>query len=421
MYEIKKMLAFLIILILLFSIASCSHQNEEAPSSMPSELPYEPEEVSDDLPVEKIVLTDNADITIPVFDLGKFTVSDEAEVIERERFIIYIEEDVVYLKELPDFIEMAMNLMEEETGLSFYTEGYAPEKLKINVVKNSNPFATKSEITVEQMDMHIYDRGYAFVFFHELSHVLQMRNGETDSMVFMEGYAKFNETKYTDMILKPNIVRSFRLHSYFNRDDSVFRDPEQCFRSFKGHEAYLYGVRIFTYIDEKYGYGKISEIIKIMGERYKEEGASTDQLVQIIKSVTSEEFFSEFRSWYRENKDIFDGSDVLDLTEYKTFNYIPLYDMSQKTYAPHVIEYSDYCILDFTDGFRYLQHFDYEIKGIYGIAESTGKHALEFYNYRDELIKIINLDNEMLDICTDGAVKIKITGDGSEIYIGPDR
>lgn len=356
-------------------------------------------------------------VEIGKLGLGRYKVAEKDLIIESERFIINIGVGVVYPIEFEAFMNEVFDVMEEETGLSFFPVGYEKEKVSITVSLDSNlAYGGISSIHVAQMDMFIYSNQSAWVYLHELHHVLQMRHCSVSSQIFMEGYATYGTY---DLEYKLSIISTFdTLGNYYKFDNELkmIENAEKYYLNATGWDAYLYGFRMAYYLETIYGPDFHSKLILKLQNDYGKINISSEQLVKELKQMTSEQLFADFVTWYDSNKLIFNkdpGNE--DLRKIDTYHLLPKLFINNNVYNAIGFIYDKEVIIDFKEGFGYLQQLGKTINGIYGYFYSDGMHTIEFYNNDDEILLTQSINKEKVTFQVPGAVKIKVTGDQSTI------
>jgi len=356
----------------------------------------------------------DSDFFVPKLAPGKYTVSQTSEIFYTDRAIIYIEPNIYYPKDFGDIVEYTLDLIEQETGLTFSTD----KQLIIQVQQKAGPYGTKSGIVIQPVDV-LPDNIYTL--FHELSHTVQYQTCDITMLSITEGFAIMNSMKMSGKSRLPSLYDVFFNMSFFDNESLMLSDPETYLTEVRGWDAYMAGFRFVYFLEEKYGDDILPKIFRKAGELYPDGGCGNSELIDIIKSQTSQYVFQEFAKWYENNRQIFVRTyPVINLENTDCLEIFPYYDDNTKIYWLPAFTYRNSITLDFTGGFSYLQHSGLKVKGILGTATSEGKHTLSFFDASDKLICTKQIDNSQVELDIYGAVKIEITGDGSVINIQPD-
>ena len=275
------------------------------------------------IPTEKLItLSGNAD--------DKF-IADEYCYAEGERVVIYFEEGVEVRGDMIKIAEQVMSELEDYTGLK-YSRNFRGNRFfpiyffepEMKIFKNVNSdfkkvniyvvdlgkslaYANDKGCVVESEDFD-FDESSWQTLYHELSHVLHMKNGVTIGSTLSEGFAIY--TKYETM--KKSKKASWSTVQYFGNDkigaDILSKENAGFQYVFDEREPnYQYGFRFVTFICETYG---DDAIIKIINDATEERFDSTiydmetenfketnEQMIKIIKRNTSDDVFVKFAEW----------------------------------------------------------------------------------------------------------------------------
>lgn len=260
--------------------------------------------------------------------------------VEGDDVILYLPKGVTVKGDMLKVTEKIMSDLSKSTGLNFdknyepdsywdvrddyYEEGYFAnvnkDNSKVNVVvlntNEGSAFASENSIVVEISD-YDYDECLHQTLYHELSHVLQFRNGADLGSVMDEGFAVYTTYKCLTELGVPN----WDAVQYFAPTDDLASDRiaggEDAFRFWIKDDVngrfpnYHYGFRFLTYLTETYGDDIYLKIMKEAGNRnfsayvYQEEGTeeynnfirNNELLKDVIKSQTSEDVFADFAAW----------------------------------------------------------------------------------------------------------------------------
>lgn len=266
-----------------------------------------------------------------------FTATSDCYV-ESDKVILFIQKGVTIKGDTLKITEKVMNDLSVTSGLTF-NENYTSEdslidwqenyfdkdsftdinknKDKINVLitKLENgeiQWANDNIALLDQNDFIFKDTQYQTIY-HELSHVIQFRNGISLGSVLDEGFATYLADKAGRTARFPiwNSVQYFYPYQF---DESIVKGGEKTFKYMYGDKDtnYQYGIRFITFLYDTYGKDAFN---RILAEATKEEFSSgwdakdengsqkrnTELLVKIIKSQTSNDVFEKFTTWYVKN------------------------------------------------------------------------------------------------------------------------
>ena len=246
-----------------------------------------------------------------------------------DRFAIWMEKGVNVPEDLPQMIEEIMTDEEEILGIQYangkYAEngdgleyyfgngfqGLAYPKDKVNILLQTY----KDDGAIECADTNeilLFDEDFdpelqsGETVYHELSHVLRLRQSPNLGQVLEEGIASYAQWK---IALKRNtpcwnmiqFVNSGSFKSGYD-EDAILKDPEQAFREANlaprsaGQIEYQYGIRFVTFLMETYG----PDVIQKLGESAAKRSFSeedNDAIIEVIREATSEDVFEQFGNW----------------------------------------------------------------------------------------------------------------------------
>lgn len=424
----KTVLVQISVLILVLFLSGCTmddNPDSRIPESDPAlQSSAGNEDLTEDISpaITKEPGTDNtsgySDNYVPELDSGKYTVSTEEVVIYTDRAIVYLEPNVFYPKNLADFVNETVEIIEQETGLSFLNDNRIGNMLYVHVQHANIPYSTEHGAFVQPMDVL---PNCIETIFHELSHTIQLQACSDIKMrTLSEGFAIVNAFRVSGKSSLPNLFDPFFNYSFFENEELMMSDPERFIMEAEGWDTYLAGFRFVYYLEEKYGKTICPRIFTRIGEMYP-DGCSNSELIEIVKSMTSEDVFHDFKEWYGSEREKFARSyPVVSLDKTGYLEVFPVYNENTKVYFMPEFTYQGSITLDFTGGFEYLQFLGHNVKGIFGTVQSEGEHTLSFYDAYGELVCTKQVSNSQIRLDTPKAVKIEITGDGSLIHIVPD-
>ncbi len=336
----KKYIGLLIILAVSVLCVACSETvteenpesevvslagNSELVENESEEVVSEEESVSPSSNALEVELSGNAE--------ESFTAEEDCYV-EGEQVIIYIQSGVTINQDVLNVTEDIMASLSETTGLSFdkkfepdsdmssrdmYFEegaftGLNEDATKVNVMivnleDGAVPWAWENNAILDDEDYDFELTGYQAIY-HELTHVLQFRNGVALGSTLDEGYATYVSAKaqQSDGIVPWSAMQYYYPYDF---DDSVIFGGESSFHhAYNDREIpYQYGFRFVSFLMDTYGE---DVYINILNEataqgfnnsydpENEEESMKEDtvQMIEIIKSQTSEDVFEQFIQWY---------------------------------------------------------------------------------------------------------------------------
>ena len=290
--------------------------------------------------------TELADYNAPE-DARKVELSGKAEdsfiaqrdcYVEGEDVVLFIEEGVTVKGDMLAITEKIMGELSEGSGKNF-EKNYTPngsydacgeyfgegvfddintdnEKIMIIIVNNPENKLVQQAFpegaVLDASDYDLEETGWQTIY-HELSHVLHLRNGEGLSSTMNEGFAAYNEDRTQRRLGLPS-WDAIQYYSGMLFDDSVIALGEEgfsCYYEVKD-DNYQYGFRFMSFLVDVYGddiFFKIVDAATADGynegydyyDRENSINADTEHLKKIIKSQTSDDVFEEFADWYEEN------------------------------------------------------------------------------------------------------------------------
>jgi len=257
---------------------------------------------------------------------------------EGEKVVLYFQKGVNVRGDMLAMTEKVMSEISEFTGLEFdnscpyndycefrnmHLEESSFEHInqgaeKINVVIAYNPdnhavqCAFENGAVLDELDYDFEATGYQ-IMYHELAHVIHLRNGADTGRMMCEGYAVY----ITDRVMRESKLPVWSTIQYLapvSYDASVVSQGESgfCSQFETTDDNYHYGFRLVTFLEETYGKDTFYRICELAEkERFypgfdsedKENTIreDTEQLAGIIKAVTSEDVFDRFAEWNEKN------------------------------------------------------------------------------------------------------------------------
>lgn len=258
----------------------------------------------------------------------KITIT-EPSYCEGEKVIVYFEKGAVVPKNLVSRVETVMKTEEEfwnmnfdptpfceSSGLiEFYFEdafegvGYSEDKVNLiilheedhpDIVEGANP--NELMLFDTDFDAELANPG---VIYHEFGHTLRMHQSPRIGQLLEEGVGVYTEWQISLKLNTP----CWDMLQYIKDDgsdrldfDALYADPEKYFCELNvaprsaGQYHYQYGVRFITFLREAYG----EDIVRKLSEAAVEKTFSekdNDEIVSLVKSVTSEDVFTRFAAW----------------------------------------------------------------------------------------------------------------------------
>ncbi len=257
---------------------------------------------------------------------------------ENDEIVMYFQKGITIKGDMLEIANKVMNDLCETTGFNFnknydsdekyefmdmyFASGIFTEinsdKSKINILVvnlgDAVEWASDNNAILDQSDFD-YDTSFYATLYHELSHVLQFRNGVSLGSMMAEGFATYIENKTR---LSHNIPAWTAAQYYFPAsggfDETLISRGKETFRyMFDDIDTnYQYGFRFVTFLYETYGEDIYADILaeakkSKFDASYNENDMeasvkeNSQQLLKIIYSVTSKNVLSDFSQWYDDN------------------------------------------------------------------------------------------------------------------------
>lgn len=246
-----------------------------------------------------------------------------------DQFAIWMEKGVNLPENLPQMMESIMADEEALLGLQYANGNYAENggwfeyyfgnefqgieypSDRVNILMRTYKgdgaveWSDTNEIMLfdEDVDLGV-DSGETV--YHELAHVLRLRQSPKLGQVLEEGIATYAQWKIASKRNTPcwSMIQYVNSESFLsNYDDAaILNDPEQAFReaNLASRSAeqleYQYGIRFITFLTEAYG----PDVIKKLGEAAAKRSFSEDDndaIIEVIREATSEDVFEQFGKW----------------------------------------------------------------------------------------------------------------------------
>lgn len=252
---------------------------------------------------------------------------------EGDKFVIFAQKGAKLRGDVPKNISKIMGDLEKLFNMSYkkteFTfeddwrdiyfggsfQGINTDLSKVSIIILKDPeddtiqTAFGNETTLFDTDFDPVKGSYGTVY-HELAHVLRLRQGENMSSVLEEGVALYAQDKLSRKYKKADwdMISYVNCYGYSTpySDKNLKEDPEKEFiraatapRSSEQPE-YQFGIRFVYFLTETYG----NDIIKKISEtsrkyEFAENGTGTDidTVVKVIKEATSQDVFIRFKKW----------------------------------------------------------------------------------------------------------------------------
>ena len=277
-----------------------------------------------------LMLTEDYEVQKPLVLSGNaedLYVTEKPEYVESERIIMFIDKGIEIPGNILEQMEALMSLVEEETGFLFFNDkGYcmAPsdvrytlwgqdgflgvdaeqKKFHIFVVPHEVwwPSSSGDMIVLGPEDIR-FGEGEGNAAVHELAHAAHQRNGVQMNRVIDEGFATYIEGKICekDELFTFDYDARENYRAVYAEITAETAEKEFVDGAMDEHN-YLYGYWFITYLTENYGediYRKLLEAANAEADEYQGE-MTKEEMVPIVKSVTSETIFEEFGAWFEE-------------------------------------------------------------------------------------------------------------------------
>jgi len=337
----KKLITAAAALLSLCMFAACGGSEPVSAPAADTTSAADVVSVSDAADTDENQPTDNADGTVLT---EKITLSGDPDYVftaerdcytEGEDVVLYFGKGVAVKGDMLAKTEQIMDELSALTGLDFAKNYDEPDYIefrnlgmenssydhinpnaeKINVVICYNPdnyavqCAFEDGAVLDELD-YDYEATSHQTLYHELAHVIHLRNGADLSRTLCEGYATYT----TYHALKAAGIPAWSHIQHFHPmefDDSIIRQGEDGFRcKFDRFETnYDYGMMLVTFLEETYGtdtFFRIADEAARQGFDSSYDSADvegslaedTAALISIIKTVCGDDVFDRFSEWY---------------------------------------------------------------------------------------------------------------------------
>lgn len=349
--EIMQKILAVIAVTLCISLAACAQQTtEETPPQsstdtviQESETDAENTEKIEEVEDESYVFIE-LDCRIELSgDPDDIFVTEQECYTDNDEIIIFFQKGVTVRGDMLTITEKVMDDITRESGFDFnknYDHDYFrvtdmyfenrdlatidPENRKVQILivdpsEELCDWAFEGGM-VAASSVYDYDFDCYQILYHELSHVAHTRNGTSLTPIMNEGYGVY--MSYHTM--RANGIPSEETRQYFSSpeypsgrfDDSIIYNGESGFiMSYRDRiNVYHYGFRLITFLCDEYGDDAFKNIMneataRDFDEMFSDENEEEDminnelEMIEIIKSQTSDDVFEEFAVWYEQNWD----------------------------------------------------------------------------------------------------------------------
>lgn len=280
---------------------------------------------------------------------------------EGERFFIFFQNGVKIRGDVAEHLDRIMYGLEDLLQLSYERDPVNSDinwrylyfdnaftdvnrdlaKVNILIIKNPGDGAIEwaGENVAVLFEEDVFDPEHDLeTAYHELAHVLQLRQASPFGRVLAEGIAAYAEYQMCIRENRPawdtaGYLTDRRNPSIYD-ESLIYTDPVGTFMHDTeidgGHNdwEYQYGIRFVTFLVETYGVEVFDKMCRISLEFTYEE-ARTDMIIRVIKEATSDDVFEQFAAWLPEGWERFGE-------EYEEYmkQFDPMLQMRDSTQVP---------------------------------------------------------------------------------------
>jgi len=363
----------------------------------------------------------------------EYPLTQERTVMVSDSFYLIADIGVYLPEDILEKIELIMETMEKETGLSFdnprlsseYTTLTKPAITIVNDHAYDYAYGGADGITLSPYDIYLDENG-TYVLVHELMHTLQLRNGVDLGDALTEGFAIYYGGLVCDKLPYPKNhdeyynewagMGPFGEITLENTESSLLDPPDN-------HPFSYFFVR---YLDETYGKDRFYEIMDAITKAVRQsEGVayagqvnplSEETLYQLIKEYTGDNLTEEFYRYFSSLEES-DWS-CMDLSNIDGVYHV---DFEGNGYGSYTsvggkITFNQEITLDYTYAFDFAEKvWGRKAKGISLSAGVMGDDLVmydvdtTFYDQYDNVIPL-NDPYEAAGNAVSGAVKVKLRG-----------
>ena len=384
--------------------------------------------------------TNSVDCTVTVVaDDGTYLKSslDTEYPLTQERTLMvsdsfYLIADIgVYLSEdILDKIELIMETMEKETGLSFdnpklssaYRVMTKPVISVVNYYSYDVAYGGADGITVSPYDIY-FDESGTYVFVHEMLHTLQLRNGVSLGNALTEGYAIYYGGQICNKLPYPK-----NFDEYYNEWSSMYAFDEITLKNTEASllnppDVHPFSYFFVRYLDETYGKAKFYELMDAITEAVRQSHGSVyagqvnplseEAIYGIIKEHTSDKLTEEFYRYFSGFEDPIWSYD--DLSDIKGVYYVDFTGNRRfnSTSAPGRKSFNQEITLDYSHAFDFAEKvWGRKAKGIYLTARVIDNDMMYEVDttFYDQGGNVIPVSEEFFRELVPGAVRVVLRG-----------
>lgn len=371
-----------------------------------------------------------------------YEVTKKQTTIETKRYRMSIEAGVYIPKSIKEDVELVMDTAEQVTGLTYYPDKPIIKgigKVRIEVLnpdlhEGTYPaYGGPSGVTVSAPDILIWS-GQGWALLHELLHCLQFRNGSPLSPTFAEGFATTHVLEAASTAPFPIALDAYMNYSAREKGPNE-KDAQQKFldldQTEDGWDNYLYGFPMVLFMNETYGEEAFLKLHAIPKGKYSMSDGTAyyvnhtnKELLPVLLSVTSEDFFTRFGQWCVDNQARLNPMERLNRYDYARFERLDVFPgcYAFNYYDSIFTRYGGSLTLDYTTGNRYLAEYKHITPlGFSGKIMAQGQSTFAFYTRSGELLKTVSPSPDTYEAVTvPDAEVIRITGDGERISVEAD-
>lgn len=245
------------------------------------------------------------------------------------KYVLYVEAGAKLPGNTPENLDRIMSELEELYKLSFKKTSYIEkepwlneyfgntfngintdlDKINILIVRDNGDgaiqWSDKNTLMLFDDDFY-FDNGTFDTVYHELAHILRLRQGPNLGQTFEEGIALYAQDRLarTENFPAWSMIQYVSIDGYEPRYDrsQILENPEEEFRRVTLEERsadqvhYHYGFRFITFLEEAYGPEIIDKICEI-SRKYDFSYDDVDMIIRVIKEAAGDDVFEKFAEW----------------------------------------------------------------------------------------------------------------------------